>query len=85
MVDVKCHGFTSSATSNLKGEPGEMLAKHQADVNHQYVTNCRKLDCKMGVGLDGVGPWEEKLRSYGNPALEFICGHCGTSRGTPRT
>ena len=80
MVDVKCHGFTSSATSNLKGEPGEMLAKHQADVNHQYVTNCCKLDCKMGVG-----PSEEKLRSYGNPALEFICGHCDTSRGTPRT
>ena len=27
MADVKCHGFTSSATSNLKGGAGEMLAK----------------------------------------------------------
>ena len=50
MADVTCHGLTSSATSNLKGKPGEMLAKHQADVDSQYLTNCHKLDRKMGVG-----------------------------------
>ena len=33
MADVKCHGLTSSGTSNIKGEPGEMLAKYQADVD----------------------------------------------------
>ena len=62
MADVKCHGLTSSVASNLKGEPGEMLAKYQADVDSQYLANCRKLVRKMGVGPADRGPWEEKLR-----------------------
>ena len=24
-----------------------------------------------------LGPWEEKLRDYGNPVLGLACGHCG--------
>ena len=78
MADVTCHGLTSSATSNLKGKPGEMLAKHQADVDSQYLTNCHKLDRKMGVGPADRGLWEEKLRDYGNPVLRLACGHCGS-------
>ena len=36
-----------------------------------------KLDRKMGVGPDGVGPWEGKLREYGDSVLGVIGDHCG--------
>ena len=60
-----------------------MLAKYQADVDSQYLTNCRKLDRKMGVGPTDRGGWEEKLRDYHTrDRLWPLWQHVGARLGT---
>ena len=78
MADVKCHGLTSTATSNLSWRDAGQVSGGCGQPVLDQLPQTRPED---GRRPGQQGAWKEKLRDDGNPVLGLACGHCDNMSG----